>query len=385
MATYTYKFRLLPNDDQASRLSQHFGVCRFVYNHFLAKRHQSYRDNGKGSTYYKDCAALTQLKKELPWIKDANAQSLQQELKNLDTAYNRFFKKQARFPKFHSKHKDKQSFRIPQETRVKDGRLYIPKFKEGIRLKQHRPIEGEIRYATVSRNRAGQHYACICVERDIPKLTPNSNMVGVDLGLKDLATCSNGEVFETLKPYRKLQRRLRRLQQSVSRKVKGSHNYVRAKKLVAKCHQKIADIRNNHLHHVSRSIVNENQVVVLEDLNVKGMMANRRLAKSVADVSLYELVRQIEYKAGWYGREVIRVGRWYPSSKTCHVCGFINEALTLSDREWTCPSCKEHHDRDFNASMNILAEGLRQRNTTVGTTGLACGEGVRLPQGSDSR
>jgi putative transposase len=200
-----------------------------------------------------------------------------------------------------------------------------------------------------------------------------------------LATCSDGEVFENIRPYRNLHRRLRRLQKSVSRKVKGSHSYIRAKQLVAKCHQKIADIRNNHLHRVSKSLVNENQVIVLEDLHVKGMMANRRLAKSVADVSFHELARQIEYKAGWYGREVIRVDRWYPSSKTCHACGFINEGLTLEDREWTCPICKKEHDRDFNASMNILAEGMRQRSTTVGTTGVACGEGIRLPSGSCSR
>lgn len=385
MAYYTYKFRLQPNADQASRLSQHFGVCRYVYNHFLNKRHKTYRETGKGSNYHKDCAELTLLKKELNWIGEANSQSLQQELKNLDTAFNRFFKKQAKFPKFHSKKTDKQSFCVPQSVTIRENRIQLPKFREGIKFKKHRPIEGEIRHATVSRNRAGQHYVCICVEREMTKLKPNDKVVGVDLGLKDLATCSNGEVFENIRPYHKLQRRLRRLQQSVSRKVKGSHNHTKAKGLVAKCHQKIASIRSNHLHQVSKSLVNENQVIVLEDLNIKGMMANRCLAKSVADVSLNALVRQIEYKAGWYGREVTRIDRWYPSSKTCHVCDYINQGLTLSDREWTCPRCKKEHDRDFNASVNILQEGLRQRNTTVGTTGLACGEGVSLPQGSDSR
>ena len=383
MATYTYKFRLLPNANQASRLSKHFGVCRYVYNHFLAQRHQLYRDNGQGSTYYKDCAALTKLKEELDWIGDANSQSLQQELKNLDTAYTRFFKKQARFPKFHCKYKDKQSFMVPQHITVKDGVIWLPKFRDGIKFKQHRPMDGEIRYVTVSQNRAGQHYICICVERVITKLEPRENTVGIDLGLKDLATCSNGKVFKNIRSYGTLQKRLRRLQQSVSRMVKGSHNYIRVKNLVAKCHQKIADIRSNHLHHVSHDIIIKNQVIMLEDLNVKGMMANRRLAKSVADVSLYELVRQIEYKAGWYRREVVKIDRWYPSSKTCHVCGHIHEGLTLSDREWICPVCKTKHDRDHNASMNILAEGTRQRAITLGTRGLACGEGVRLPLGSD--
>jgi putative transposase len=369
MTNYTYKFRLEPNADQVTRLTKHFGVCRYVYNYFLNQRHQVYRNTNKGSTYHKDCAALTHLKKDLEWIKDANSQSLQQELKNLDTAFNRFFKNQARFPKFHSKHKDKQSFRVPQFVTVKDKNIYFPKFREGIRLKQHRSVDGEIKYATISMNRAGQYFACICVARDIPVLKPNTKAVGVDLGLKNLATCSSGEVFENIRPYRKLQCRLRRLQQSVSRKVRGSHNYIRAKKLVAKCHQKIVDIRSNHLHRISRSIVNENQVIVLEDLNIKGMMTNRRLTKSIADASLHELVRQIEYKAGWYGREFIRIGRWYPSSKTCRVCNYINEGLTLSDREWTCPRCKEEHDRDYNAAVNILAEGLRQQRRAVGTTG----------------
>jgi len=375
---YTYRFRLDPNADQKQKLIRHFGVCRFVYNHFLDRRNTLYKNSGKSSTYNKDCADLTLLKKELTWLTDTNSQSLQQELKNLDVAYSRFFKKQSDFPKFHSKHKDNQSFRVPQRVTVKDDKVYIPKFREGIRFKRHRSIEGKIKNATVSRNRSGQHYICICVEREIEKLKPSDKTVGVDLGLKDLATCSNGRVFENIRPYHKLQRRLRRLQQSVSRKVKGSRNRDRAKVLVAKCHRKITDIRSNHLHQVSKSLVNENQVIVLEDLNIKGMMANRRLAKSVADVSLNELVRQIEYKAGWYGREVIKIDRWYPSSKTCCVCGYINQELTLSDREWTCPQCKEIHDRDYNASMNILAEGLRQKARTVGTTGIACGESVRL-------
>ena len=353
-------------------------MCRYVYNHFLARRHQLYRDNQEGSNYYKDCATLTILKQELDWIGDANSQSLQQELKNLDTAYTRFFKKQARCPKFHCKYKDKQSFRVPQHTTVVGDLIKFSKFREGIRFKQHRPIDGEIKYITVSRNRAGQHYVCICVERIIPKLELKDKIVGIDLGLKDLAICSDGKVYKNIRPYRNLQKRLRHLQQSVSRNINGSRNYVRAKKLVAKCHQKIADIRSNYLHQVSHDIINKNQVIMLEVLNVKGMMANRRLAKSVADVSLSELVRQIEYKAGWYGREVVKIDRWYPSSKTCHVCGHIHEGLTLSDREWTCPVCKTKHDRDHNSSMNILIEGTRQRNKTLGTRGLACGEGVRL-------
>ena len=381
MASYTYKFRLYPNADQQQRLVRHFGVCRFVYNYFLDRRKRLYRENKKGSSYYKDCATLTELKKEYEWIGEVNSQSLQQELKNLDTAFSRFFRKLARFPRFHSRHKDKQSFRVPQFVTVKDGMIHFPKFREGIRLKQHRPIEGELRYATISKNRAGQYFACICVERTIQKLKEVKKEVGVDLGIKNLVTCSDGQVFENIKPYRSLELRLKRLQRSLSKKVKGSKNRERAKRKLAKLHQRVADIRNNHLHQVTRRMVNENQVIVIEDLNIRGMLRNHRLAKSIQDVSLYELVRQLEYKSEWYGRTLIKVDRWYPSSKTCSGCGFINQNLTLSDREWTCPRCGKVRDRDFNASVNILNEGYK----TVGTTGLACGEGVRLPLGSNPR
>ena len=384
MNNYTYKFRIVPNKSQQCRLAKHFGVCRYVYNHFLAYRNEVYYSTGTGSNYNNDCAVLVELKKKLAWMSEVNSQSLQRELRNLDTAFKRFFKKQAGFPKFHAKHNDKQSFRVPQKVHVKGDFLYLPKFRDGIRLRRHRLIEGKIKHATIMQNRSGQYYAFICVEREMPKLPPSPNVVGVDLGVKNLATCSNGIVFPNIKPYANLQQRLRRLQKSLSRKVKGSHNYARAKKLVARCHQRIADIRSNHLHHVSKALIDENQVVVLEDLNVQGMLKNRRLAKSVSDVSLGELVRQIEYKAGWYGREVVKVDRWYPSSKTCNVCGYVNADLTLAEREWACPHCGTDLDRDRNASLNILGEGLRIRARTAGTAGIACGEDVRPPQGGCS-
>jgi putative transposase len=367
---YTYRFRLCPSAEQRQRLGQHFGVCRFVYNYFLDRRNRLYRENKQGSSYHKDCAELTLLKKELAWIGDANSQSLQQELKNLDTAFNRFFKGQARFPKFHSKKRDKQSFRVPQFVTVEDDRIKFPKFREGIKVRLHREIEGDIKFATISRNRAGQYFACICVERIIPKLKKVKKEIGVDLGVKDLATCSDGQVFENIKPYRSLERRLKHLHRNMSRTQKGSKGRERARRKLSKLYQRIADIRSNHLHQVSHTIISENQAVYLEDLNVSGMLRNRRLSKSIQDVSLYELVRQIEYKGNWYGRTVVKIGRFYPSSKACSNCGFINESLTLSDRSWVCPRCRVEHDRDFNAATNIYLEGKR----TVGTTGLAGGE-----------
>ena len=298
----------------------------------------------------------------------------------MDTAFGRFFKKLARFPKFHSKSKDKQSFRVPQAVEVRDGRLHVPKFREGIKIRQHRPMEGDIRHATISKNRAGQYYAAIGVRREIPKLLPVEAVVGVDLGVKNLATLSDNTTYPNIKPYRTLELRMKRFERSLSRKMKGSNNREKAKRKLARLHQKVTDIRNNHLHQATRRMVNENQVIIIEDLNIGEMLKNHHLAKSVQDSSLSEMVRQLRYKTEWYGRLLLQVGRWYPSSKTCHDCGFVNQDLTLADREWDCPRCGKHHDRDFNASLNIRDEGLR----TVGTTGIACGTRVSLVSASSS-
>ena len=372
MALYTYKFRIYPTKDQQVRLSAHFGCCRFVYNHFLEQRKNSYLANQKSPNYYDQAADLTKLKNEKEWLYDANAQVLQFELKCLQAAYNNFFEKRAKLPRFHSR-KDKQSFTIPQFVAVEDNKLYFPKFKDGIPVRLHRQIEGEIRHATVSLNHAGQYYVAILVERSIKPLRKVKKEVGIDLGICALATTSSGKEYRNIRPYRSLQRRLRALNKSLHRKNLGSSNRERARKLLARLHVKIANIRNDHLHKVSHQIINENQVICLETLNVSGMMRNHCLAKSIADVSLAELVRQIEYKAQWYGRTVIKVDRWFPSSKTCSECGFVMNKLPLDVREWTCPKCRAKHHRDKNAAINILNEGKR----TVGTTELACGLNVR--------
>ena len=366
MAHYTYKYRMSPNEEQQAKLAAHFGCVRFVYNHFLAQRKELYLQTKEGTNYNKQAGELTELKKELTWLKDTNSQSLQHSLKCLQASYNNFFSRRTKFPRFHSR-KGKQSFTVPQFVKVENKCIHFPKFKEGIKLRLHRPLEGEIKHATISRNKAGQFFACILVEKDIKPLPMRGTEVGIDLGISALATCSNGEVFENIRPHRNLQRRLRLMQKEVSRKEKGSKNREKARRRLARVHQKVADIRNDHLHKVSRSIVDENQIIVLETLNVKGMLANHRLAKSIADVSLSELVRKIEYKAGWAGRTFLQVDRWFPSSKTCSCCGFIVDKLPLDIREWTCPKCGEVHDRDYNASVNILCEGKR----TVGITGIA--------------
>jgi putative transposase len=384
MINYTYEFRLYPDDAQKVKLAQHFGCCRWVYNTFLDKRVQYYLTSkekklAKKSLNYVDTAKqLTKLKKEYDWLRSTNAQSLQHSLKNLDGAFNSFYKKLKGFPRFKSR-RDKQSFRIPQHVKVKDGKLHIVKFKEGIKVRLHRPIEGEICNATISKNRAGQYFVCIGVMWDCPKQLPKTNkVVGIDLGLKDLATCSDGTIYRNIKPYRNLEKHRKILAQAHSRCELKSKGKEKARLRLAKLDNKIANIRNNHLHQISNRIVRENQTIILEDLNVKGMMKNHRLAKSIADVSFFELVRQITYKANWYGRKVIKIGRFFPSSKTCFYCGYINDSLSLNDRKWTCPRCSKVLDRDLNAARNIHRQGLNTMNQTAGIAELAECLGVKL-------
>ena len=353
-------------------MAKHFGCQRFIYNYFLNKRNERYLAN-ESSTYNKDAGDLTHLKNEFEWLREPLSQSLQRTLRNLDTAFNRFFTKKAKFPKFKSR-KSKQSFCVPQNTKIENKRLVIPKFPEGIEIRQHREVEGKIVNSTISKKPCGHYYIAIVVEKEIRKLKPNKKVVGIDLGIKDLATCSDGTRFKNIKPYRTLERKLALLQRSHSRKVKGSKNREKARLKLARLYERIGNIRSNHLHQITHRIVSENQTIILEDLNIRGMMKNRRLAKSIADVSLYEFVRQITYKGEWAGRTILFVDRWYPSSKTCFHCGFVNQNLTLNDREWECPGCGRILDRDFNASQNIEREGQR----TVGNTELACGEDIRL-------
>lgn len=379
---YTYKFRLYPTQDQEIKLAKHFGCVRWVYNHFLDRRVKFYleakeKDFAKKSLNYNDDAKdLTVIKKEYEWLNEVNSQSLQHALKHLESGFNRFYKKLAKFPKFKSR-KHKKSFRIPQHVKVENGKLYIVKFREGIKLKLHRPIEGKVCNATITKNNAGQYFVCIGVQRHIKKLPKNKKSVGVDLGVKTLITCSDGKMFPNIKPYRTLEKKRRILAKALSRSIKGSKSREKARLKLARLDNRIRNIRQDCLHKISHQIISENQTIVMEDLNVSGMMKNRKLSKSIWDCSLYELVRQIKYKCNWYGREFLQVSRWFPSSKTCGNCGYINDTLTLNDREWTCPRCNKLLDRDKNAAENILRQGMNQENRTVGTTGIADCLGVR--------
>ena len=249
---------------------------------------------------------------------------------------------------------------------IKDGRLFIPKVREGIKIKEHRPLEGRVLCGTISKTPTGKYYASITVEKDITSLEATNKAVGIDLGIKDFAILSTGEKVENPKFKRTQRKKLKFLHKSLSRKKKGSKNREKARKKLAKKYEKITNKKQDFLHKLSNRIVNENQVICLEDLNVKGMVKNHNLADSISEVSWYEFVRQLKYKAEWRGRVVVQVDRFFPSSKTCYNCGFINQDLTLNDREWTCPKCGTHHDRDINASLNILRQGLNKINLEKG-------------------
>jgi putative transposase len=318
--------------------------------------------------YHDTALRLTQLKQqpECAWLCEVNSQSLQQSLRHLDTAYNNFFNQRGQFPKFKSK-RAKQAFSIPQHFRfhAKWKRLSIPKLGE-IKIVPHRPVEGTIKSITLSKTPAGRYFASLVCEVEVKQPNPHpKNEMAIDLGVKTFAVTSAGERIESPKFFRRSELRLARLQRQLSRKKNGSHHWEKARTKVARLHEKIANQRLDFLHKTSRRLADENQAVYVEDLNVKGMTANHHLAKSIGDAGWSELVRQLDYKLAWRGGGLVKVDRFFPSSKRCHLCGYIKPDLALSDREWICPECHAQHDRDLNAAQNILIFGKERR---VGTT-----------------
>ena len=355
----SYKFRIYPTKEQESLLSKHFGHCRFVFNYFLNERKEKYLNEKTSLNYYDNTKTLTELKKqeEFEWLKQVNAQSLQASIRNLDTAYKNFFRGNAKFPQFKSR-KKKNSFTVPQSAKLEDGKIIIPKFKEGIKVKLHREVNGEIGKMCITKTPTGKYYVLIFTEQEVEELPKTNKQVGIDLGLKDFVITSDNKKFKNNRYTKKYARELKKAQQHLSRKQKGSNGFEKQKLKVAKIHEKIASCRLDTLHKVSHQLVNENDLIVCEDLNVKGMIKNHKLSKHIADASWGNFVTLLQYKCDWYGKELVKVNRFYPSSKTCSECGWINQDLKLSDREWTC---KNGHvlDRDLNASRNILKEGLK--------------------------
>ena len=374
----TFRFRLYPNREQTELLAKHFGCSRFVYNYFLSQRKEQYRLTGKSDNYYAQANTLTTLKKqeETSWLKEVNSQTLQFAIRSLETAYANFFKKLAKLPKFKSKH-SKNSFTVPQFASVAGDRLFIPKFNEGIKCRVHREIKGKIGKVTITKTPSGKYFVSVFTEEEyITPLKKTGKSVGVDMGLKDLLVTSDGEIFKNNRYTRRYECKLAKAQQHLSRKVKGSKGFENQKLKVARLHEKIANSRADYLHKCSISLVRRYDTICIEDLNVKGMVKNHHLAKSISDASWGKFVSMLTYKAEWNDKKVVKAERYFPSSQTCNVCGYVNKDIkNLSVRDWECPECHTHHDRDINAAINILRFGIN--NISAGTVDYTGGEEVR--------
>ena len=355
----SYKFRIEPTSEQIVLLSKHFGACRFVFNKFLHERKEKYLNEKTSLNYYDNARTLTDLKKEedFDWLKEINSQSLQSAIRNLDSAYKNFFNKQNKFPRFKSKY-DKQSFKIPQNALINEGKLVIPKFKEGIKVNLHREIEGEILFATITKSTTGKYYVSITCEVNYKPFDKTGSKVGIDTGIKDLAILSDGKTYENIKVLKSKLKKLKYQQRQLSKKQKGSNSRQKQKIKLSLTHEKITNIRKDYLHKISTEIVKNQDIISVEDLSVKNMMKNHKLAQSLSDVSLGMFYTMLEYKSKWNDKSFVKIDRFFPSSKTCSNCGWVYQDLNLSIREWTCSSCNIHHDRDLNAAKNILKQGI---------------------------
>ena len=354
----TYKYKIKPTEEQKVLIEKHLWCCRFVWNTFLEERKKAYEEEWKTLNYYDNAKALTQLKKELTWLKEVNSQSLQATLKDLNVAYDRFFKKISKFPRFKSKKNPKKWFHIPQNVELKWKKLSIPKFKEWIKVILHRPLLWKIRNATITKENSWYYVAITC-ENQVESLPTVEKNIGIDLGLSHFCITSNEDKIENPKFLRVVEEKLKKIQRYYSR-----HKWKRTLRKLQRLHTKVANQRKDFLHKLSTKLINENQVICLEDLNVKWMMKNHKLAKSISDVGWWKFVWYLTYKAEWYWRTVIIIDRYFPSSKTCNCCGNIKETLSLNERIWKCSSCWAELDRDINAAKNILKQGLKLLEST---------------------
>ena len=377
-----YRFRIYPDRKQADQISAFFGCCRYVYNHCLTYRKETYAVEGRNVSVFECMREVTSMRSDpgTPWLRDCDSMALQEAVKDLDSAYRNFFAKRAGYPKYRKKHTPIQSYRTRNQNngiRFEGNRLYLPKLGP-VRIKRSRDIRGRILNATISRTPTGRYFVALCVEEEVVPGANGGGMIGIDVGIRSFYTGSNGKSVTSPAPLHVYEKKLRREQRKLSRRIEANiagydakrrpiwkrplsecRNIQEQRRRVARVHERIADIRNDFLHKESTRLVSENQVIALEDLNVQGMLRNHHLSKSIADASWSGFIRMIEYKAYAHGTQVIRVPRFYASSQTCSCCGYKNPAVKdLRVREWTCPECGAFHDRDLNAAVNILNKAM---------------------------
>ncbi|WP_214797345.1 IS200/IS605 family element RNA-guided endonuclease TnpB [Exiguobacterium sp. s5] len=384
-----YKFRIYPTREQEVLIAKTIGCSRFVFNHFLAKWEETYEATGKGLSYGSCSKKIPVLKQEFDWLREVDSTSVQASVKHLAEACDRFFKRQNGRPRFKSKRNPVQSYKtniqgksqLP-EVSIVGNKLKLPKLK-WVRFANSRVVEGRIISATIRRNATGKHFVSLCVEQVIDELPKTGSTVGVDVGLKNFAVLSDGTVYQNDRHFRSLEKKLAREQRKLSRrrfialnknvKLSEAKNYQKQKRKVARIHEKITNRRTDFLHKVSTEIVKNHDVIGIETLLVKDMQQNRRLSKSISEVSWSAFFRMLAYKADWYGKTVVKVGKTFASSQLCSSCGHRHKDVKhLGLREWTCPGCGIHHDRDVNAGLNLKREAEHiLASSTVGTTGLA--------------
>lgn len=359
-----YKFRIYPNKEQIELIEKTFGCTRFVYNHFLNQRIEIYRSEGESIGYTDQQNQLPSMKRELEWLKEVDSTSLQMALRNLDRAFKNFFRdKNIGFPKFKSRKKSKKSYTINyvnNNIEVKNKKIKLPKLK-WVSARVHRFVEGRIISATISKSPTNKYYVSIITELEIEPLDRKEAIIGIDLGISHFATFSNGEKIKNHKYLKNKLEKLAKEQRKLSRKEKFSSNWYKQKMKVSKIHEKIKNERQDFLQKLSKRITDENQIIILEDLGVKNMMKNKKLSRDISDVSWNKFYNYLEYKTKWKGRTLHKIDKWFPSSKTCSNCGHIMRSLPLNIRKWDCPSCNAKDiDRDINASINILKQGLKE-------------------------